>query len=162
VWFGSILGIKFTPSHTNFIDWLFYCLATLKEEELCVITALIYGIWFARNKMVFENQDTDDKDIVDKATSAILDYQTANLNQTTFVSTSTTINRNNNNNNDSNNNERLRQETRATKGAVLPRAPLYQPGGSREHSGEEMQYTWAMDDVVVVKRPCRRLRAEGS
>jgi hypothetical protein len=44
VWFGSALGIKFDSSHTNFIDWVSYCFSTLKEEELCHIAAISYGI----------------------------------------------------------------------------------------------------------------------
>jgi hypothetical protein len=46
--------------------------------------------------MVFGNQDTEDKDIIDKATSAILDYQRANLNSPTTDHTNRT-NRTNNN-----------------------------------------------------------------
>jgi hypothetical protein len=54
IWFGSYLGIKFNPSHKSFIDWLLYFLANLKEEELCYIEAITYGIWFARNKMILK------------------------------------------------------------------------------------------------------------
>jgi hypothetical protein len=43
VWFGSSLGIKFDNSHTNFIDWLYYCLTTRKEEDLCYLAAIIMG-----------------------------------------------------------------------------------------------------------------------
>jgi hypothetical protein len=71
--------------------------STLKEEDLCVIASLTYGIWFARNKMVFENHDTEDKVIIDKATSAILDYQTDNLNHTTSDHTNRANNNYNNN-----------------------------------------------------------------
>jgi hypothetical protein len=77
IWFGSYLGIKFNPNHMSFIDWLFYCLATLKEQELCYIAAITYGIWFARNKMVFENHELEDRVIINMATTTIQDYQKA-------------------------------------------------------------------------------------
>jgi hypothetical protein len=77
VWFGSILGINFNTSHRSFIDWLYYCFSTLKEEDLCYLAAIIYGIWFARNLQVFENSDTNDQTILDKAHSNIKDYQLA-------------------------------------------------------------------------------------
>jgi hypothetical protein len=73
VWFGSNLGVKFTPNQSNFLDWLFYCISTLKEEDLVVITTIIYGIWWARNKLVFENYDMDDKAIIDHAYSSVRD-----------------------------------------------------------------------------------------
>jgi hypothetical protein len=78
VWFGSSLGINFTAKHTNFIDWLYYCLTTLKEEELCYLAAIIYGIWYARDKLVFENTDIDDNRIIAQAYSSIKEYQIAN------------------------------------------------------------------------------------
>jgi hypothetical protein len=51
-------------------------------EELCHLSAIIYGIWFARNKLVFDNIDTDDKEIIEKALTSTMDYQKANLNPT--------------------------------------------------------------------------------
>lgn len=44
VWFGSYLGINFKPNHMSFIDFLFYCLSTLKEEDLCYVASITYGI----------------------------------------------------------------------------------------------------------------------
>jgi hypothetical protein len=105
IWFGSALGIKFNNSHSSFIDWLCYCLSTLKEEELCVIASITYGIWFARNKIVFDNHDTEDTDIIDKATTAILDYQNANINHSSSVQINNTITRNNNNSSNINQNQ---------------------------------------------------------
>jgi hypothetical protein len=78
VWFGSNLGVNFTPNHSNFLEWLFYCINTLKEEDLVVVTAIIYGIWWARNKLVFENYDMEDKAIIDHAYSSVRDYQRMN------------------------------------------------------------------------------------
>jgi hypothetical protein len=112
VWFGSILGTRFNSTHTNFIDWLLYCLSNLKEEELCVIASLTYSIWFARNRIVFDNHDTEDKDIIDKATSAILDYQTANLNHTSSDPTNRITSRDDNNydNNSRNTNQHQQRD----------------------------------------------------
>jgi hypothetical protein len=77
VWFGSNLGIMFNPSHRCFIDWLYYCFSALKEEDLCYLASIIYGNWFARNLQVFENFDTNDQSILDKAYSNLKDYQLA-------------------------------------------------------------------------------------
>jgi hypothetical protein len=89
IWFGSPLGINFNGTHTNFIDWLYYCLTTLKEEELCYLAAIIYGIWYARNKLVFENIDINDKRIIEQAYSSIKDYQSANQISNTTVRNNT-------------------------------------------------------------------------
>jgi hypothetical protein len=78
VWFGSNLGIKFSTNQKQFLDWLFYCLTSLKEDDICYLAALIYGIWWARNKLVFEEYDTKDKAIIDYAYSSVQDYQRLN------------------------------------------------------------------------------------
>jgi hypothetical protein len=78
-WFGSALGIKFDNSHTNFIDWIYYCFTTLKEEDLCHIAAISYGIWQARNKLVFEGTDMEDKRIGEQAYSSVNEFQIANF-----------------------------------------------------------------------------------
>lgn len=79
VWFGSNLGIKFSTNQKQFLDWLFYCISTLKDEDICFLTAIIYGLWWARNKMVFENYDIEDKVIIEKAYASVLEYQRVNL-----------------------------------------------------------------------------------
>ncbi|KAK2442832.1 hypothetical protein QL285_013988 [Trifolium repens] len=78
VWFGSKLGIKFSSNHSNFIDWLFHCVTTLNEEDLGYVAAIIYGIWWARNKQVFEDYNMEEKDILDYANSSVRDYQQSN------------------------------------------------------------------------------------
>jgi hypothetical protein len=98
IWFGSYLGINFNPTHRSFIDWLIYCLANLKEDELCYIAAIIYGIWFARNKKVFETHDLEDSTIINMATTTIQDYQKA-------MATMQNKNSNNQNNNNSRNSD---------------------------------------------------------
>jgi hypothetical protein len=79
VWFGSNLGIKFSMNQTQFMEWLFYCISTLKKEDICFIAAIIYGIWWARNKMVFDNYDMEDKAIIEKAYASVLEYQRVNM-----------------------------------------------------------------------------------
>jgi hypothetical protein len=79
VWFGSNLGIKFSTNQKQFLDWLFYCISTLKEEDICFLAAVIYGLWWARNKMVFENYDMEDTTIIEKAYASVLEYQRVNL-----------------------------------------------------------------------------------
>jgi hypothetical protein len=78
IWFGSNLGIVFTPNHTSFIEWLLHCFTTLNDKELWYIASVIHGIWLARNLLIFENQDLDDTMILDKAYTSIMDYQKAN------------------------------------------------------------------------------------
>jgi hypothetical protein len=79
VWFGCALGINFNSTQGNFSDWLLYCISTLKLEDLSHLAAIIYGIWFARNQLVFDNKDTDDIAIIERALNSIRDYQKANL-----------------------------------------------------------------------------------
>jgi hypothetical protein len=76
-WFGSNLGIIFTTNHTSFIDWLLYCFSNLKDKDLCYLASVTYGIWFARNLLIFENYDMDDMTILEKASTAIMNYQKA-------------------------------------------------------------------------------------
>jgi hypothetical protein len=78
VWFGSNLGINFTSNHSNFLDWLFYCISNLKEKDLVSIAAIIYGLWWARNKLVFDNYVMDEKTIIKHAYSSVRDYQPMN------------------------------------------------------------------------------------
>jgi hypothetical protein len=105
IWFGSYLGIKFNSTHRSFNDWLLYCLTNLKEEELCQIAAITYGIWFARNKMVFENHDLEDSFIIIMATNTIQDYQNA------MTSTQNNNNRDHNNYRTNNNHDNSRRNT---------------------------------------------------
>jgi hypothetical protein len=99
IWFGSNLGIIFTPNHSNFLDWLFYCITTLKEEDLVAISAIIYGIWWARNKMVFDNYDMEDKAILEQAYSSIHDYQRMNQSELNKLGNTTQSSSNRNNHN---------------------------------------------------------------
>jgi hypothetical protein len=51
-------------------------------DALCHLSAIIYGIWFARNKLVFDNIETEDGEIIDKTLTTTMDYQKANLDTT--------------------------------------------------------------------------------
>jgi hypothetical protein len=72
--------------------------------------------------MVFDNYDTEDKDIINKATVAILDYQLANLNiSSTTNKTSNSRNNNYNNNSRATNQHRQRDNQQANKRWKKPR-----------------------------------------
>jgi ribonuclease HI len=77
IWFGSNLGIKFTNNHNSFINWLIYAITNLKADELIQIAAVIYGIWFSRNKYLFELRDIAISTIIDKAKTNVTEYQLA-------------------------------------------------------------------------------------
>jgi hypothetical protein len=77
IWFGSNLGIKFTNTHNSFINWLNYAIANLKAEDLVHIAAITYGIWFSRNKYIFELRDIAVSTVIDKAKNSITEYQLA-------------------------------------------------------------------------------------
>jgi hypothetical protein len=99
VWFGCALGINFSSIQGSFTDWLLYCISSLKMEDLSHLSAIVYGIWFARNKLVFDNKDTDDKDIIEKALTSTMDYQKANLNPNKQENGNNIKNNSNNNHN---------------------------------------------------------------
>jgi hypothetical protein len=77
VWFGSQLGIKFDSSQTSFADWVTYSINHLKEENIILLAAIIYGIWYARNQQVFEGRDILEWDTIAKASQSIIEYQQA-------------------------------------------------------------------------------------
>jgi ribonuclease HI len=76
-WFGSKLGIRFSESHNNFSNWLIYAITNLKTEDLILIAAITYGIWFARNKCVFEFRNLDESTVINMANNSIMEYQHA-------------------------------------------------------------------------------------
>jgi hypothetical protein len=53
-----------------FAEWVSYSINTLKDEDIIYITAIIYGIWFARNQRTFEDRDIEDWDTIDKASKS--------------------------------------------------------------------------------------------
>jgi len=58
----------------DFKDWLWEVINSTKEDTLISIISLAYGIWYARNKKVFENWDIHPKETISKANQVILDY----------------------------------------------------------------------------------------
>jgi len=57
VWFGSNLSIKFPEEpEYEFKDWLHYLISTADAETIIYAASTIYNIWFARNKIIFENK----------------------------------------------------------------------------------------------------------
>jgi hypothetical protein len=77
IWFGSKIGVKFDSLQISFAEWVKYSINTLKEEDIIYIAAITYGIWFARNQLIFEDRDIEEWDTIDKASKSIKDYQHA-------------------------------------------------------------------------------------
>jgi hypothetical protein len=77
IWFGSKIGVKFDSLQISFAEWVKYSINTLKEEDIIYIAAITYGIWFARNQLIFEDRDIEEWDTIDKASKSIQDYQQA-------------------------------------------------------------------------------------
>jgi hypothetical protein len=77
IWFGSKIGVKFDSLQISFAEWVKYSINTLKEEDIIYIAAITYGIWFARNQLIFEDRDIEEWDTIDKASKSIQDYQHA-------------------------------------------------------------------------------------
>jgi hypothetical protein len=75
---APIWALNLTPITEVSLSGLSTVLIHLKSE-LCYIAAITYGIWFARNKMVFENLELEDKLVIEMATTTIRDYQIANI-----------------------------------------------------------------------------------
>jgi hypothetical protein len=77
IWFGSKLGIKFDNNQIRFVDWLTHSINNLKEEDISYVAAITYGIWFARNRQVFDLKCMDNRDVIDKASRCIQEFQLA-------------------------------------------------------------------------------------
>jgi hypothetical protein len=82
VWFGSQLNINTQAIPTiNFQDWLSHMIITAEEDITVYIASIIYGLWFARNKKVFEDKDITEDVIISTAWKVIQDFkQTKSIN----------------------------------------------------------------------------------
>jgi ribonuclease HI len=79
VWFGSRINIKF-PDNTspNFKDWLHYLIATTDAETIIYAASIIYNLWFARNKLIFEEINRNEVEVLDLTIKSIQDYKACN------------------------------------------------------------------------------------
>jgi hypothetical protein len=97
VWFSSTLNINQT--HNQFetvLEWFNYLAKHTDNIQLEQITATTYGIWYARNRKVFQNQDLPPIEVSQKAISQLQEYQKSNLPKRTIPQASATgLNRNN-------------------------------------------------------------------
>ncbi|GAU23366.1 hypothetical protein TSUD_334130 [Trifolium subterraneum] len=82
IWFGSKLGVRFTASHRDFAEWLIYSITHLNNNDLSYVAAIIYGIWYARNQLIFEINDIEDNTIITLASKWINEYQNVNTKDT--------------------------------------------------------------------------------
>ncbi|KAK2387624.1 two-component response regulator ARR10 [Trifolium repens] len=82
VWFGSQLNINTQAIPTiNFQDWLSHMIITAEEDITVYIASIIYGLWFAHNKKVFEDKDITEDVIISTAWKVIQDFkQTKSIN----------------------------------------------------------------------------------
>jgi hypothetical protein len=67
----------FDHRHSNITDWITHALNNLNTEDLIYMAAIAYGIWFARNQMIFESTEMDDDKVINNATKCIQEFQRA-------------------------------------------------------------------------------------
>jgi hypothetical protein len=67
----------FDHRHSNIADWITHALNNLNTEDLIYMAAIAYGIWFARNQMIFESTEMDDDKVINNATKCIQEFQRA-------------------------------------------------------------------------------------
>jgi ribonuclease HI len=75
VWFGCPLTITTSNVQTlNFSDWLSYILLNATNECMQITSTIIYSIWLARNKSIFQNKNIPAKEVVDQAMRNLSEY----------------------------------------------------------------------------------------
>ncbi|GAU37345.1 hypothetical protein TSUD_395260 [Trifolium subterraneum] len=82
IWFGSKLGVRFATSHRDFAERLVYSVIYLNNNDLRYIAAIIYGMWYARNQLIFEFNDIEDNTIINLASKWLNEYQNTNTKDT--------------------------------------------------------------------------------
>jgi ribonuclease HI len=80
VWFASPLTINLNHDPaTSIKDWLTYQLLHLDTDCLEKVSAILYGIWYARNNQVFHEKRIPEWEISHKALAHLAEYQTHNI-----------------------------------------------------------------------------------
>ncbi|CAJ2647191.1 unnamed protein product [Trifolium pratense] len=75
-WFASPLTLNLnTNQYTDFYDWLDSMINKTNQECIEQITATIYGIWYARNMLVFQGKSLPPQDISSIALKQLHEYQ---------------------------------------------------------------------------------------
>lgn len=76
VWFASPLTINLNHDPTTSIsDWITHHLLNLDTKCLEKVSAILYGIWLARNSQIFQGKHIPAWDISYKALAHLADYQ---------------------------------------------------------------------------------------
>lgn len=79
VWFGSNINIKFPESpEFEFQDWLRQFIQTTDAATIIYAASVIYNLWYARNKLIFEDYKTNIEDILNYINKTIHEYQICN------------------------------------------------------------------------------------
>ncbi|PNX85350.1 hypothetical protein L195_g041418 [Trifolium pratense] len=75
-WFASPLTLNLnTNQYTDFYDWLDSMINKTNQECIEQITTIIYGIWYARNMLVFQEKSLPPQDISSIALKQLHEYQ---------------------------------------------------------------------------------------
>lgn len=80
VWFRSILNINFSKNpEYEFKDWLHHLIATTDEETIIYAASTIYNLWFARNKLIFEDKLTTEEEVIQQINKNLQEYKSCAL-----------------------------------------------------------------------------------
>jgi hypothetical protein len=79
VWFGSNINIKVPDSpEFDFKDWLRSLIQITKAETIICAASVIYNLWYARNKLIFDNYASSIEDTMSHIRKTIQEYKTCN------------------------------------------------------------------------------------
>jgi len=80
MWFASPLKLKLhNLDHFDFIGWLADNLRNKDIKSMEMISVIIYGIWNARNLLIFQNKILPINEVLSRSLQSISSYQTRNL-----------------------------------------------------------------------------------
>jgi ribonuclease HI len=75
VWFDSNLTINFNRGpNSSFIEWIIQSIQHRPKQIIEEIASITYSIWFARNKLVFQEQNIPVNESLKKAMESLWDY----------------------------------------------------------------------------------------
>ncbi|GAU13112.1 hypothetical protein TSUD_174120 [Trifolium subterraneum] len=73
------MGVRFDASHRDFVEWLVYSRTRLNDEALSYIAAIIYGIWYSRNLLIFEHKEIEETSIIEIVSKWLDEYKKVNI-----------------------------------------------------------------------------------
>lgn len=62
----------------NSHEWVLHTLANGSDDELIKISSVLLGVWFARNKRIFENKNMTPASVISWSGKQIIEWQLAN------------------------------------------------------------------------------------